>query len=123
MVQTREEWPWALILLQGMVAFQICLAHDRFPGKPMLGLWNRIPLRAPIDGKSSALSFLLTTPVEGFQGTHLIPSGKFEFLGFIGITEDEAAFARERSSEKLYELLLENDAAVVTSPERATVLK
>src|SRR5260370_41476318 len=47
MLQTREQSPWALILLQRMVAFQICLAHDRFPGKPMLGLWNRIPLRAP----------------------------------------------------------------------------
>ena len=89
----------------------------------MLGMWNRIPLRAPIDGKSSALNFLLTTPAKGFQGTHQIPSGKFEFLGFVGITEDEAAFARERGGEKLYELLLENDAAVVTSPERVTVLK
>src|SRR5262245_38877729 len=125
-LQSMEQARWALFLLQRMVAFEICLAHGRFPGRSVLELWDRIPLRAPIDGKSSRLDFLLVAPATGFEGTHSIPSGKFEFLSFLGITEDEASFAREYGGDRLYPLLLlllQKGAAPVTCPQRGSVLE
>ena len=105
-----------------MVAFQLCLAHGRFPGKPALGLWDRIPLRAPIDSKLSLLTLLLVAPATGYEGIHQIPSGQFEFLNFVGITEDEADVARTQGGDVLYERLLERNAAPMTQPERTSVL-
>lgn len=62
------------------------------------------------------------SPAAGFEGVHQIASGKLEFLNFVGITEQEAGFAREHGGDKLYSLLLEKGAAPVTRPERASVI-
>jgi hypothetical protein len=122
-LQTAEQAQWALFLLRRMVAFNLCLAHGRFPGKSELQLWARIPLRAPIDGRSSPLTFLLLAPMTGCEGNHQIPSGYFQFLNFIGVTEDEAAVAREHGGDRLYRNLLEKGAAPITRPERKSVLE
>jgi hypothetical protein len=122
-LQTGDQAPWALLLLRRMVAFDLCLAHGRFPGKSALQLWARIPLRAPIDGRSSSLTFLLLAPMTGHEGTQQILSGHFQLLNFIGITEDEAALAREHGGDRLYRNLLERGAAPITRPERKSILE
>jgi hypothetical protein len=113
---------WAVVFLQKMIAFQILLAAGRFPGKPLLQIWDRIPLRAPIDGSSSVLSWALIAPSPNFGGAQQLPSGRFEFMQFIGITEDEAEYARQRGSDHLLPLLQQRNAAPVTDPTRRTVL-
>jgi Suppressor of fused protein (SUFU) len=85
---------WALLLLRRMVAFQILLSVGRFEGKGMLQVWDRIPLRAPIDGTLSKLNWVLLTPAPNFSDRQLLPSGHFHSLEFLGITEDEADFAK-----------------------------
>src|SRR5271165_5203323 len=57
-VECPQQSRWALVLLRRMVAFQILLSVGRFPGKGLLQVWDRIPLRAPIDGSSSALTWV-----------------------------------------------------------------
>jgi hypothetical protein len=62
---------WALFLLRRMVAFQILLSVGRFEGKGLLQVWNRIPLRAPIDGTSSKLNWVLLAPAPNFTERQL----------------------------------------------------
>jgi hypothetical protein len=121
-IETPQQSRWALFLLQRMVAFQISLAAGRFPVKPVLGVWDRLPLRSSIDGKASKLTFVLLTPATRFSEIQHLASGKFEFLQFVGMTEDEAAFARERGSDVLYGMLLETGAAPVTDAGRCSIL-
>ncbi len=113
---------WALVMLRRMVAFQILLSVGRFPGKGPLQIWDRIPLRAPIDGSSSVLNWVLLAPSLNFGGPQQLPSGRFQFMQFIGITEDEAEYARKNGGEKLLPLLKRRNAAPVTEPTRRTVL-
>lgn len=114
---------WALHLLRRMVAFQILLSVGRFEGKGLLQAWDRIPLRAPIDGSASKLNWILLTPAPNFRESQRLPSGQFYFLEFIGITEDEADFARNTGGDKLLTLLVQRKAAPVTDPSRSSVLR
>ena len=114
---------WALLLLRQMVAFQILLSVGRFEGKGVLQAWDRIPLRAPIDGTSSKLNWVLVTPSPNFSQRQVLPSGQFHFLEFIGITEDEADFARNNGGDKLLALLMQRKVAPVTDPSRESVLQ
>lgn len=109
---------WALLLLRRMVAFQILLSVGRFEGKGLLQVWDRIPLLAPIDGTSSKLNWVLLSPAPSFSERQLLPSGQFQFLEFVGITEDEADFARKNGGDKLLALLIQRKAAPITDPSR-----
>jgi hypothetical protein len=117
-IQCRRQSRWAVLLLRSMTAFQILLSCGHYPGKALLSFWDRIPLRQPIDGEGSRLTFVLVTPANGFEGLHQLSSGRFEFLQFVGITEQEAEYAREQGTSRLFELLLAQRAAPVVVPER-----
>lgn len=122
-IECNSQSPWALLLLRRMVAFQILLSVGRFEGKGLLHVWDRIPLRAPIDGISSNLNWLLLTPAPRFAEEQVLPSGRFNFLEFIGITEDEANFGRNNGGDRLLALLLQREAAPVTDPGRESVME
>lgn len=113
---------WAITLLQRMIAFQILLAAGRFPGKGLLGIGDRIPLRSPLDGKNSKLTWLLLTETLNFSGLYQLPSGGFRFTEFVGITEDEAEYGRANGSNELSRTLLAHKALPVTDPGRKTIL-
>jgi hypothetical protein len=112
---------WAIVLLQRMVAFQILLAANKFPGKGLLKEGDRIPLRSPIDQMGSRLTSVLVARSSDFGGRQQIPSGYFEFFQFVGITEDEAEFARQNGSDVLVQRLRDGHAAPVTDPARDSV--
>jgi hypothetical protein len=120
--QCPEQAPWALLFMRRMVAFQLLLAAGRYPGKGLLAIWDRVPLRSPIDGKTSQLTWLLLAPATEFAGVQQLPSGQFQFIQFVGITEDEAEYARARGSTELFRVVLEQKAAPVTDSTRASIL-
>jgi hypothetical protein len=121
LVQCPAQSKWAILLLRRMVAFQILLACNRFPGKDLLKEGDRIPLRGPIDGASSQLTSVLVATSPDFAGVQQIPSGRFTFLQFMGITEDEADFARANGSDALLHELLDRKAAPITNPDRRSI--
>ena len=121
LIQSREQSRWALLLLRRMVAFQILLSCERFPGKGLLKAWDRIPLRAPIDASSSRLNWTLLTPAGEFPGPHQLPTGRFEFIQFIGVTEDEAEYARRNGGAELLALFKRHGIDTVTQPARGSV--
>jgi Suppressor of fused protein (SUFU) len=120
-LQCPAQARWAIILLQRMVAFQILLGANRFPGKGLLKEGDRIPLRSPINGTDSPLTSVMVGPARDFDDIQQLPSGRFRFMQFIGITEDEADFARVEGSPKLLQHLLERKAAPVTNPDRKSI--
>lgn len=122
-IECPSQSMWALLLLRRMVAFQILLSVGRFEGKGQVQVWDRIPLRAPIDGTSSKLNWVLLAPAPNFRERQLLPSGHFHFQEFIGITEEEADFARNNGGIKLLALLMQRKAAPVTDPNRESVLQ
>ena len=121
-LECPQQSMWALLLLRRMVAFQILLSVGRFPGKALLGIWDRVPLRAPIDGLSSALNWVLLTPHPLFQGPQQLPSGRFQFIHFVGVTEDEAEYARKNGGDELLKLLTLRNVGPATDPMRKTVM-
>ncbi|HEX6802645.1 MAG TPA: suppressor of fused domain protein [Terriglobales bacterium] len=122
-IESPSQSEWALLLLRRMVAFQILLSLGRFEGKGVLQAWDRIPLRAPIDGVSSKLNWVWLIAAPNFSERQLLPSGQFQFLEFVGITEDEADFARNNGGDKLLALLIQRKAAPITHPSRESVLE
>lgn len=114
---------WALLLLRRMVAFQILLSVGRFEGKGLFDVWHRVPLNSPIDGASSKLNWVVLVPPPNYNKWQVLPSGEFRFLEFIGITEEEADFARDSGGEKLLSLLIQRNAAPITDPSRESVLQ
>ena len=109
-------------LLQRMLAFQILLAAGRFAGRGPLGIWDRIPLRSPIDGSHSQLTWVVLTPATEYTGVQQLPSGQFQFNQFVGITEKEAEYARASGGEELLSLLLKHKAAPITDPNRESIV-
>jgi len=120
--QCPEQARWALLFMRRMVAFQLLLAAGRYPGKGLLAVWDRVPLRSPIDGKTSQLTWFLLAPATDFAGVQQLPSGQFQFIQFVGITEKEAEYARAKGSPELFRMLLGQKAAPVTDATRPSIL-
>ncbi|MGC4091074.1 MAG: suppressor of fused domain protein [Polyangiaceae bacterium] len=123
MFRSTEPGTWAVQLVQRVAAFEILLAHERFPGRDRLAPGARIPLGGPIiPGGESQLKWLLVVPpmndAEGFA----LESGRAEFLNVVGISDGEAKLAREQGAEVLFEQLRNHGALWVTDPKRASLV-
>jgi hypothetical protein len=114
---------WLLWRVQHVLAFQILLAHGRYPGREPLGPYDRLPLRGPLDpGGRSELTYLMVCPPVDSRRSIRLVSGAVELYSLVGITEAEAAFARDEGGERLESLLREVGAFPVTAPDRQGVL-
>lgn len=122
-METPDEAPWAIELVQRMVAYNILLSRGRLGAYPVLAEGDRIPLRASItpDPESAIRNLVITRP-EHYPASFVLPSGRVEFLHFIGITDPELAFAKASTSDALVQRLKESGVYPVTDPRRASVL-
>lgn len=99
-LETVAESQWPILRLLHVVAFQILLAHGRYPGREMLSIYDRIPLKAPLVG-NSRLTFLIVAPSVGVPATIQLESGRFEFFHLAAATDSEVAYAREIGGSEL----------------------
>lgn len=121
-IETETEEPWALSVALNIVAYQLLLGVGRLGEARVIGDFNRIPLNAPIDGKSSPVTHLMVVPGrEEWQDLQL-ESGTFSILHLVGITSDEAQLARERGSDVLIAALKERTLFPATQAYRASVV-
>jgi len=122
-LRTTESGGWAVQTLQRAAAFEILLAHERFPNRDRLNPGARIPLGGSIvPGTESKLKFLLVVPSPKELESFELASGRVDFLNVVGITEQEAKFAREQGTETLYEQLRNHNALWVTDPKRDSLV-
>jgi hypothetical protein len=115
--ETTIKADWAILRLLHAMAFQILLCHGRYPGKSPLADYDRIPLREPISGAASALTWLMVTPSPRVTEVRL-ESGHFSFFQLIGVSEAEAAHARSHGGPAMVDLLRSKGFFPVTDPDR-----
>lgn len=113
---------WAMGVTLNMLAFQLLLAAGRLGKAALVGMHDRVPLRAPIDGKQSALTHILFAGAPGLGESEHLPSGRFEFLQLIGISDAEATYARKHGGDALVALLQERGGYPLTDAARASVV-
>jgi len=120
---TTESGDWAIRTLQSMLAFDILLWAGRFPGKEYLGLSDRIPLSAPLNGEAQcALRNLVMTEAEGIPGEFQLPSGKVILTGFTAISDGELIEAKQHGSPALIERLRAAGFHPVNDPHRPSIV-
>lgn len=114
-----EQGEWAIQTLQHMLAFDLLLGAGRFPGADRFSLHDRIPLRAPVNGRSNCevRNLVLVEREDGPQEFSL-PSGEVILVGFTGMTDAELAFAKLHGSPALIERLRTAGYHPVTDPNR-----
>jgi hypothetical protein len=121
--ETTEQGDWAILRLLHLMAFQILIVHGKYPGRDSLGPNDRIPLRSSITPGPSEICWLILGPMETVPPRHQLESGWFEFDAVFGVTEAEAAYAREKGGEKLVKRLKRRGAFPVTDPKRRSIVK
>jgi hypothetical protein len=120
---TTEPGDWAIRALQSMLAFDILLGAGRFPGKDYLGLNDRIPLRAPLNGDPACvLRNLVMTEPEGIPTEFQLPSGKVLLTGFTAISDGELNEAKERGSSSLVDRLRLAGFHPINNPHRRSLV-
>lgn len=116
--ETTVQSEWAILRTLHLLTFQILLCHGRYSGKEPLTDFDRIPLREPIRGQSSSLTWLMLAPPPGIDRIAKLDSGTFDFYQVVGITEGEAQYARSHDDQALIELLTTHGCFPVTDPDR-----
>ena len=123
LLRCTEQGAWAIRIVQRIAAYEILLAHDRFPGRERLSIGDRIPLGGPMGPqREGLLTHLLVAPPAANQKRFQLESGCVDFIQLVGISEREAAFGRERGLDPLLEILRSGNAYEVTDPARASLV-
>jgi hypothetical protein len=116
-----EQADWPIVFLQNMLAFDLLLAAGHFAGRGPLEFGDRVPLGASIDGSDSAMCTVLVALTDKLPAGFELPSGRVEFLTFVGITDAELAFAKRNGSDQLLSKLYEASRFLISDPRRPSV--
>lgn len=118
--ETTAAGRWPILRLLHVMACHILVCHGRYPERAPLGVFDRVPLKCPIDGHDSKLRSVMLAPSPHGSDHHL-ESGTFDFVQVTGITEAEAIYAKENGGPELLELLTNANAFPVTEPTRHSI--
>ena len=97
-LQTPSREFWAIDRLAHVIAFQILLSVGEYPGRELLDVHARLPLRCSISPEPSELTWLVVGPPDGLPSSFQLASGVVDLLTIVGVTEQEVAHARERAA-------------------------
>jgi len=118
-----EAGDWAIQTLQSMLAFDILLCAGRYPGREYIGLNDRIPLRAPLNGNPSCvLRNLVMTEPEDIPSEFQLPSGKVLLTSFTAISDAELNEAKQSGSASLIDRLRVAGFHPVNDPHRQSLV-
>lgn len=118
-LETDQQGDWAIVHLRRLLALEMLLAAGRI-GNGSLGMYDRIPLNAPLDGIGGHLvDSVITVPSKWPE--FALPSGHVMFVQFAAVTSAEREFAREHGAPKLIEKLEVLTKYPVAEPGRASV--
>jgi len=121
-MEVPEQAEWPVVVLQRLLAYQVLLCHDRYPGFDPLDYGHRVPIGGPITEGSDLEIVLLAEPTH-YPSTAQLDSGKFDFIHVVGITKDEREHAKNSSSEELLKALNQHGAFPVTDPKRKSIIE
>lgn len=119
-LETDRKGDWAIVHLRRMLVLELLLASGRIGNGP-LGLYDRIPLKEPIDWVDGhAVRNLMT--VKSAWPDFSLPSGGVMFVQLIGLTDAEIDFAKKTGAPELLKKLDVAGVMPVIVPDRACVL-
>lgn len=119
---STQQGNWAISYLQNMLAYDLLLSADRFPGGSPIGVGDRIPLNSPINSKADCpLRNAIVSTTDILPSGFTLPSGGVVFLTFTGVTDAEISFAKANSTQALVEHLLAAGAYPITDPTRTSI--
>jgi hypothetical protein len=104
-LQTPDREEWAIARLAHVVAFQILLSYGKYPGRNLLNLHDRIPLGGSIAPRPSDLTWLTVGLPDDLPVSFKLPSRSVDLLNIVGITENEARYARQNGAASLFDIL------------------
>lgn len=121
-IESPIQSDWPIQVLQRLLAYQVLLCHGRYGDVSALDYGHRLPVGGAIDGNSdSCLRFLAIAKPEHYPSWAQLPSGKFNFLHVVGITEAERDYAKITNTAMLISALETYGAYPVTNPNRAEI--
>jgi hypothetical protein len=121
-MEAKEAADWPIVVLQNMLAFDMMLSSGQLGSKPALGLNDRIPLHAPIDGHpSSPVRNLVTCEPQNFPDRFELPSGVVRIMQFVGVTDAELDYARDHGMPELVKMMVAVRCFPETVPSRNSV--
>jgi hypothetical protein len=119
---TPDRAPWAIDVLQHLMAWQLLVATGASQGQP-LATGQRVPLGGPVDGTAACrLTWVLVEPPGWSPTSFELPSGKVDWLCLVGVSEPEVAFARAHDQPQLVGRLRADGCWPLTSPGRRDVV-
>ena len=119
-LETDRSGNWAITQLRGLLALELLLVSGRI-GNGSLGMHDRIPLKAPIDGvEGHPIRHVLI--VQSDWPDFQLPSGEVMFVQFTGMTDAERDLARDEGTQVLLEKLAAAKALPVIVPDRVSVV-
>lgn len=119
---TPQQGDWAIHYLRTILAYDILLYADCFPGRGLIGPGNRVSFNAPINHDSNCVLWgSVISSADAFPARFVLPSGEVEFFTVTGITKDEIGFAQANGTAALIERLAAAGAYPVTDPTRRVV--
>ena len=118
-METDHQADWAVVHLRRLLALEILMAAGRV-GSSRLGLHDRVPLKAPIDGVAGHIVTNVIV-IEARWADAALPSGEFMFAQFAGITDAERDFAKSDGTQALLEKLTPTRHPIVV-PDRASTV-
>lgn len=119
-METDRQGDWAIVHLRRMMALELLLSSGRIGNGP-LGLYDRIPLKEPIDWvEGHAVQNLISVPSR--WPDFALPSGGVMFVQFIGVTDAERDFAKDTGIEALLSKLAATEVHPVVVPDRSAVV-
>ena len=122
-LETVEDADWAILRLQHVAAFELLLSSGRYPGKPLLRLFDRLPLRDTlVPGERSVLRNIMIAPATGYPWCFKLESGRVDLFSLVGISDAEAAYARSHDGDALLALMQRAGAYPINDPKRLSVV-
>lgn len=122
LIRTTERAGWAVDVLHRLMAYQIGVYNELMKGK--LFQWEDwMPLNGPISAKqpNSKIRGIVATRPRDFAARFELRSGQVDLLQLVGITGSELAYGLNQGFMRLENLLIEQNAAPVTRPERTPI--
>ena len=117
-----EQGNWAIKTLQTLLAAELLLSTGRLPNARPFSVNDRIALQAPLDGRAECeIRHLVVVERGDGPQRFSLPSGTVTLVGFTGITDAEAAFAKAHNSPQLIGKLRGLGHHPVTNPGRRSI--
>lgn len=117
-----EQGEWAIKTLQTLLAAELLVSTGRLPDARPFSLGDRVALQAPLNRRAECeIRHLVVVEREDGPQRFSLPSGTVTLVGFTGITDAEAAFAKAHGSPELIGKLRGLGYHPVTDPGRRSI--